>query len=261
MSKWLRLNAEWEESAWLMAISGHASGCWPRLLSWVKMRGKKGRVKEPARAVLADRWKVPLETVNELMDAALAEGAKGDADPGGIRIEGGELVVVQWLTWNPDDPKAAQRKRDQRERDKLSESHGQSRTVTDSHAVTLSRDARRLTETASPDGDARTRARAEEREAGREPGSSLDPERPWEGLDDLTVASLRGLYGGPGRVGTDEAVWRHANGIDRELALKTALIRWRGENHARLNQRLFRKILEAVITEQSQHSPTEKLWT
>lgn len=92
------------------------------------------------------------------------------------------------------------------------------------------------------------------------PARTLNVDDPWEGLDAIVIASLRGLYGGPGREGTDEAVWKAGNGIDRERALAGAILRWRGEVHEKFNQRLFRKILEAVIAEQS-HQPTgEKLW-
>jgi len=88
------------------------------------------------------------------------------------------------------------------------------------------------------------------------PGSSssaraLNAENPWDGLDTIVTASIRGLYGGAGRTGTDEAVWKSANGIDRERALATALLRWRGEGHTEFRSRLFRRILESVIEEQS----------
>lgn len=252
--RWIRLDVGWDTSDWLVELEPAAQLAWVKLLAWVKVHGKAGRTKAMSAVAAGKKWGIQPSDVT-----AMLEAAQGD-HPKALAIVDGEWVVTAWATYQEPDPTAARRKRDQRARD----SHGMSRTSrrdTRDTGRDPSRDHRPPTETASPDGDARTRARADGREAGREPGSSLDPERPWDGLDDLTVASLRGLYGGPGRVGTDEAVWRHANGIDRELALKTALIRWRGENHARLNQRLFRKILEAVITEQSQHSPTEKLWT
>jgi hypothetical protein len=79
---------------------------------------------------------------------------------------------------------------------------------------------------------------------------------PWDGLDTIVSASIRGLYGGEGRTGTDEAVWKAGNGIDRERALATALLRWRGEGHTEFRSRLFRRILESVIEEQS-HSLTD----
>jgi uncharacterized protein YdaU (DUF1376 family) len=115
-----------------------------------------------------------------------------------------------------------------------------------------------------PEPDKRERdARAAnegKRAAGREPGASLDPRDPWAGLDTLVTASIRGLYGGLDREGTDEAVWRGANGVDRERVLATAVLRWRGEGHARLNQRLFRRILEAVIQEQANHDGDLSHW-
>ena len=94
-SRWIRLDAEWDESGWIDALDGQAAGCWPRLLCWVKLRGKKGQCKIPDRGTLARRWRVTRQAVVELMDAALQNGA--------LRIDGEFLVVVNWDKYQEPD--------------------------------------------------------------------------------------------------------------------------------------------------------------
>lgn len=124
--RWIRLDAEWEESEWIDRLTGQAAGCWPRLLSWVKLRGKRGRCRAPSSSVLARRWKVPTQAVDELLEAAIEDGA--------VRLDGGDLVITNWATYNPDDPTAAARKRKQRAREQeghdVTEGHDMSRRDT-----------------------------------------------------------------------------------------------------------------------------------
>lgn len=114
--RWIRLDAEWEESGWLDGLSGQAAGCWPRLLCWVKLRGKGGRCKRPDPSVLARRWRVARQAVDELMHAAVKDEA--------LEIDGNDIVVVNWAQYQEPDPTATQRKRKQRRRER-------SRSVTD----------------------------------------------------------------------------------------------------------------------------------
>ena len=94
--RWIRLDCDWEESAWLDALTGQAAGCWPRLLCWVKLRGKGGRCKAPDPSVLARRWRVNRQSVDELIQAALEDEA--------IVIEGDELQVTNWRRYDPLRP-------------------------------------------------------------------------------------------------------------------------------------------------------------
>lgn len=107
--RWIRLDAEWEESAWLDALTGQAAGCWPRLLCWVKLRGKGGRCRTPDLGVLARRWRVPRQAVDELMVAAMQDGA--------VEVIGDEMVLTNWDEYQEPDPTAAERKRRQREKE------------------------------------------------------------------------------------------------------------------------------------------------
>lgn len=89
---------------------------------------------------------------------------------------------------------------------------------------------------------------------------------PLEQLPSYTLAAIRGLYGGPGREGTDELVWSKVDDQDdRERMLRTTVLRWLGEGHTQFNSRLFRRILETVVQDSrgggaraspSRHRPT-----
>ena len=129
--RWIRLDTEWDESGWIDALEGQAAGCWPRLLCWVKLRGRKGQCRTPDRSTLARRWRVTRTAVDELMDAALLDGA--------LRIDGDILIVVNWDQYQEPDPTASERKRRQRERERQQEeeSHGNVTHVTRDTSVTL----------------------------------------------------------------------------------------------------------------------------
>lgn len=104
--RWIRLDAEWEESGWVAALPGQSRGCWPRLLCWVKLRGKRGRCRWPDHAVLADHWSVPRRAVDVMLEGALGDGA--------VRRDESELVVVKWADYQEPDATATERKRRQR---------------------------------------------------------------------------------------------------------------------------------------------------
>lgn len=110
--RWIRLDADWEESPWLHALEGDAAGCWPRLLCWVKLRGKGGRCRWPTPAVLAHTWRVPEPVVGRLLAGALDDGA--------VVREENELLVTNWDTYQEPDRTAADRKRRQREKEEMS---------------------------------------------------------------------------------------------------------------------------------------------
>lgn len=113
--RWIRLDATWDESGWLDALDGHAANCWPRLLTWVKLRGNQGRVKRPDLNVLARRWRVNPDDVSRLVEAAYDDDA--------IEDDGGDWVFTNWDTYQDPDPTANERKRRQRSK--------ASRSVTD----------------------------------------------------------------------------------------------------------------------------------
>lgn len=111
--RWIRLDATWEDSEWLDALDGTAAGCWPRILCMMKRDGIGGRCRRPAPAVLARRWRVPVEAVVALEAAAIADGA--------LAIEDDEWICTGWADYQDVDPTAAQRKRRERERKKATQ--------------------------------------------------------------------------------------------------------------------------------------------
>lgn len=144
--RWIRLDAEWEESGWLDSLSGEAAGCWPRLLCWVKLRGSHGRSRRPAVTTLARRWRVSPKAVEELEAAATLDGA--------LRIEDGDWVLPNWPKYQDIDSTAAERKRRQRDRQ-------MSRDVTD-----VTRDTG-VTRHATPDIDRTDEQMSEDKSSDR----------------------------------------------------------------------------------------------
>jgi len=65
-------------------------------------------------------------------------------------------------------------------------------------------------------------------------------------LPPITRLALVGLYGPNG---TDERIWGDVDEDDRPNLLATAMLRWQSEARVGFNARLFRKILQAVITD------------
>jgi hypothetical protein len=106
---WIRLDAEWEESGWVSDLSGQSRGCWPRLLCWVKLRGKKGRCRWPDPRALAKAWRVPQAAVEAMLEGAIVDHA--------IERDIDDLVVINWPKYQEPDPTAVDRKRRQRERE------------------------------------------------------------------------------------------------------------------------------------------------
>lgn len=125
MRRWIRLDAEWEESEWLAVLAGDAAGCWPRLLCWVKLRGKGGRCRFPSAAVLAHQWRVGQSVVEALIAAGLEHEA--------IQRDGAEIVVVNWEQYQ--EPNTI---RQQRLRDRQTEEASNGESVTERDALSLS---------------------------------------------------------------------------------------------------------------------------
>lgn len=109
--RWFRLDMDWDESDWILALDGYSASLWPRLLTWVKKRGVNGRCRIKSNASLATIWKVSEATVARLIDAALKDGA--------LTIDGDAWVVANWELYQNPDPTASERKRKQRQRAEL----------------------------------------------------------------------------------------------------------------------------------------------
>jgi hypothetical protein len=148
-SRWVRLDVCWEDADWLDALDGTAAGCWPRVMCLVKRDGVRGACKRPSLAVVARRWRVPIEAVQALEEAAIAAGALERTDD--------EWRITTWDDIQPSDATAAERmRRHRKERSRLSPLRRN--TVTDpehrDNPVTLSRATETETERVQKDADA-----------------------------------------------------------------------------------------------------------
>lgn len=237
MSRWIRLDTTWSSSGWIAALSPASRLVWVEILCYIRAHGVDGRAKRLTPEVVSSRYVtgVTCRDVTALLDAAIDDGA--------LKIDGGDWVITNRDVFVGDPTSAVRSRRYRESKSRLSPSRDErARSVT-------SRDATPTVTVTDTDTELHSAAR-----------DPLDPENPWDGLDPLVSSSLRGLYGGGGRTGTDEAVWRDGAGVDREACLATAIMRWRSEGHAEFRARLFRRILESVIEEQSKRGGGEALW-
>jgi hypothetical protein len=98
----------WDESPWLRRLEPLASGCWPRLLCWVKLRGIRGTCKLPAFETLAEWWKVPTTVVADMIAAGVKDGA--------IIVHDDSLTITNWFKYQEHDATAAKRQAKFREK-------------------------------------------------------------------------------------------------------------------------------------------------
>lgn len=106
--RWLRLDAEWDESGWIIGLHGLAQLAWIRLLCHVKLRGSMGRCKALPAPAAARLWRLPERHVAAMLEAAEADGA--------LATENGEWVLTKWAEYQEVDRTAADRMRRMRER-------------------------------------------------------------------------------------------------------------------------------------------------
>lgn len=107
--RWVRLNVGWDDSDWIAELDALGQLAWVKLLCFVKRDGTGGRVKLPSAKVLGRRWGVPAESVEAMLEAGRKDGA--------IYEEGGDIVLTSWGAYQLDAT-AAQRKKDQRARER-----------------------------------------------------------------------------------------------------------------------------------------------
>jgi hypothetical protein len=96
MARWpsIQLYVGWEDQLWLMDLNGTAAGCWPRLLCYVKTSGVGGRCRARPASLFVRRWRVPIEDVQSLIDAAIASG--------NLLLDGdGDWAVADWQQYSP----------------------------------------------------------------------------------------------------------------------------------------------------------------
>jgi len=95
-----------------MELDGPAAMCWPALLAYVKLRGHEGKVKRPNLRTLAVMWRIPVDAVERLEAAAIADRA--------ISVVDGEWIIVNWAQYQ--DPSVERSKRYRAAKSRLSPS-------------------------------------------------------------------------------------------------------------------------------------------
>lgn len=104
-SRWIRLDVDWIDTPWVCALHPLARYCWLQLLCYTKRTGVRGRVKALDLTVAAKRWDVDADSINDMLQAAIGDGA--------VAEEGDDWVVVSWSKYQ-NDPNAAERQRRRR---------------------------------------------------------------------------------------------------------------------------------------------------
>jgi hypothetical protein len=103
--KWLKLYVGWSDSDWLACLDAGPRLCWPLVLEYVKCMGSGGIVTVRAQRI-ATFYNVPLEWIESLLSAAVADGA--------VQLDGQKLTVLNWSDYQ-GDPTGAERVKRHRE--------------------------------------------------------------------------------------------------------------------------------------------------
>lgn len=115
--RWLRIDAAWDESEWLLPLSPAARLAWVRLLCDAKIYGVRGRQRRWKPTVLAHRWRLPVDDISAMIKAAVDDGA--------VALSDDEYIVVNWSEYQEIDTTATERQRRKRLRDNdINHSHG-----------------------------------------------------------------------------------------------------------------------------------------
>lgn len=110
MARWIRLNTDYADSAWLDVLPGDTRRLWPDVLCWVKAKGTAGECKAPDLDVFSRKVDAQRERVSTLLQAAVQDGA--------MEITKDSWTVCNWSVYQPFDKTATDRKRAERARQK-----------------------------------------------------------------------------------------------------------------------------------------------
>lgn len=102
-SRWVKLNASWMESEWLIVLSAEARLAWVQLLCYTKTHGLAGRVKVKPTAVFARQSYLGEESVEQMIRAAKADGALEESD--------GDWLITGWGKHQGDETAAERMRR------------------------------------------------------------------------------------------------------------------------------------------------------
>jgi hypothetical protein len=101
--RWIRLDIGWDDSEWVAELSPLAQLAWIKLLCHAKRDGIAGTCKALVPKVAARRWGVPLDAIQEMLDAGRREGA--------IHQDNGDWSLTAWDRYQVDNSNAARQRR------------------------------------------------------------------------------------------------------------------------------------------------------
>lgn len=119
--RWIKLNANWMESEWLIVLSAESRLAWVQLICYAKTNGFVGRVRSKSAMVFARQNFIGQESVEQMILAAKANGALEEID--------GEWLLTGWAKHQGDET-TSERSRRYRERQKEKTVTGVTRDVT-----------------------------------------------------------------------------------------------------------------------------------
>lgn len=102
-SRWFRLNCDWWESEWVSNLSPSAQLAWVKFLCRVKTHGCSGMLKRTSERHLAYQWNQDLDSVLEMIKAAL--------DASAIQAMEAGWLVTGWSKYQQDSTGAARQER------------------------------------------------------------------------------------------------------------------------------------------------------
>lgn len=112
-NRYVKLNANWMDSEWLIVLSAEARLAWVQLLCYVKAYGIGGRVKSKSPQVFAKQNFLGEESVEQMLRAAKADGA--------LEYEEGEWVLTGWSQHQGDATNNERQKRYRDRKNKVAE--------------------------------------------------------------------------------------------------------------------------------------------
>jgi hypothetical protein len=192
--RWIRLDAQWDDTEWVMLLGPLSQLAWVKLLCYVKRDGRRGTVHALTAKAAAKKWGVTVQAVEDMIFQARQDGALRCE----VVDEREKWVVTKWVEYQEPDPTNVARQRLFRQR------NGSNALLT---RDTVARDHR------PPTCDNQT-AEPPPAKVGKKRKTQLPDD--WQPLErhlakakeicvncDLEVAKFRGYHGGHGNTRLD----------------------------------------------------------
>lgn len=105
--RWIRLDADWDTSDWLIDLQPGGRLAWIELMCYVKRSGKEGRVKAMTPRAASRLWRIAEDDVIEMLEDATEDGA--------LALDDGDWVLANWRKYQEVDATTKERSRRYRE--------------------------------------------------------------------------------------------------------------------------------------------------